>query len=268
MRRNLVVVLPVVLACAVAGIPWMRERARQREARTALFNAIQPVKLVNCEFERFGEAGDGGYVACRNLLDRASAVYSYGIGGFDNWGCAMSARVKAPVHEYDCFNTSLPGCGGFPGAQPVFHAECVGPEKNTDGNRLFDTPAAQIARNGDAGKRLVMKMDVEGAEWPTLLAMSDATLNQIDQLVVEFHTMKPERFLETIERLKRTFYIANLHWNNAVCDSSLSPMTSPAFELLLVNKELARLDPAGGVAPPNPLDAPNISVAADCQAAR
>lgn len=69
----------------------------------------------------------------------------------------------------------------------MFHEECVGPKRETIEGRLFDTLDAQIARNGDTGKRLVMKVDVEGAEWPSLLSMSDAALQQIDQLSVEFH---------------------------------------------------------------------------------
>ena len=39
--------------------------------------------------------------------------------------------------------------------------------------RLFDTVQNQLAKNGDANKRLVVKMDVEGAEWNSLLHASD-----------------------------------------------------------------------------------------------
>jgi hypothetical protein len=130
--------------------------------------------------------------------------------------------------------------------------------------------AAHLERNGDAGKRVIMKMDVEGAEWPSFMAAPESVLQQIDQLTVEFHTMEPDQFLPTIEKLKRVFYIANLHWNNAVCDPSLEPMTSPAFEIVFVNKAIAKLDPSGPPVVPNPFDAPNIpvSVTPDCQAVR
>lgn len=266
----------VLIAIVVAGLvplAWWGVRDYQahevlRQARTELLVAIQPVKLTNCEFERFGEAHDGGYVACRNLLDRATAAYSYGIGGFDDWGCSISARLQSPMHQYDCFNTAAPSCERFPGARPVFHAECVGPERKTDEGRLFDTVAAQVERNGDSGKRLIMKMDVEGAEWQSFLTMPDALLGQIDQLVVEFHIFNPDRYLETIEKLKRTFYVANLHWNNAVCDDGLDPLTSPAFEILFVNKHIATVAPGAVPVTPNPLDAPNIPLTAtpDCQA--
>jgi hypothetical protein len=270
MRRAVLIAIVVagLIPLAWWGVTEYQARAVLRAARAELLAAIQPVKLTNCEFERFGEAHDGGYVACRNLLDRATAAYSYGIGGFDDWGCSISARLKSPMHQYDCFNTDAPSCGKFPGARPVFHAECVGPERKTEEGRLFDTVAAQIDRNGDTGKRLIVKMDVEGAEWQSFLAMPDALLGQIDQLVVEFHIFKPDRYLETIEKLKRTFYIANLHWNNAVCDDDLDPLTSPAFEILFVNKSIAQVEPGGVPITPNPFDAPNIPLTAtpDCQA--
>jgi len=230
----------------------------------AIFDEIQPVKLSNCEFERIGDPHDGGYLACKNLVPQSQAVYSYGIAGTDEWGCHVSARLNLPVHEYDCFNPSRPTC--IPGATPVFHDECVGPKQITQEGRLFDTVENQISKNGDAGKRVIMKMDVEGAEWPSFLAMPDALLNQIDQLTVEFHDVDDPQYLEVIRKLKRTFHVANLHYNNwGVCSSEVAPLPSRVFELLLVNKRLGVVDPGGHANFPNPLDAPNHATEPDCQ---
>ena len=231
----------------------------------AIFDEIQPVKLSNCEFERIGDPHDGGYLACKNLVPQSQAVYSYGIAGTDEWGCRVSARLNLPVHEYDCFNPSQPECG--PGGTPKFHDECVGPKKATDQGRLFDTVENQIAKNGDAGKRIIMKMDVEGAEWPSFLAMSDSVLNQIDQLTVEFHDVNDPQYLEVIRKLKRIFYVANLHYNNWECRTDAAPLPGRVFELLLVNKSLGVLDPGGRPLFPNPLDAPNNDKLPDCQGA-
>jgi hypothetical protein len=229
----------------------------------ALFDEIQPVKLSNCEFERIGDPHDGGYLACKNLVPRSQAVYSYGIAGTDEWGCALSARLALPVHEYDCFNPSRPTC--IAGANPMFHDECVGPRQITDQGRLFDTVENHIAKNGDAGKRIIMKMDVEGAEWPSFLQMPDAVLNQIDQLTVEFHDVNDPAFLDVIRKLKRTFYVANLHYNNWECRVDAAPLPARVFELLFVNKSIGILDAGSTPVFPNPLDAANNPNLPDCQ---
>ncbi len=70
-----------------------------------------------------------------------------------------------------------------------------------------------------------------------------------------------------MSRLKRTFYVANLHWNNAGCRWGSPPFPSLAYEVLFVNKRIAVLDPAGQPTRPNPLDHPNRRGAPDCQVA-
>ena len=81
---------------------------RAEQARQVLFEEIQPVKLSNCQLERFGEPNDGGYLLCANLLGDVKSAYSYGISGYDQWGCDVSTRLRVRVHQYDCFNLTRP----------------------------------------------------------------------------------------------------------------------------------------------------------------
>ena len=69
------------------------------QRRQMLFAEIQPVRLANCELERFGEKADGGYLLCGNLLGEAGSAYSYGISGYDGWGCDVSTRLDVRVHQ-------------------------------------------------------------------------------------------------------------------------------------------------------------------------
>jgi len=233
-----------------------------RESRAALFALLQPVALSNCQLERFGEAHDGGYLMCANLLDSVQAGYSYGIAGYDQWGCDVSTKRHVPVHEYDCFDTTQPAC---PTGRTSFHAECVASTRKTENGRPFDTIANQFARNGDSSKRIVMKIDVEGAEWDSFLAVSDETLQQIDQLAVEFHGVHERTSVEAVQRLKKFFEVVHVHYNNASCIGGMEPFPSWAYEVLFVNKRLAVVNPAGQPAGVHPLDARNIPVLRDCQ---
>jgi hypothetical protein len=256
----ILVLLGGVALAAVARARWYRTTPVGQ--RQALLEALQPVALANCELKRFGEPFDGGYVLCANLLNEVRSAYSYGISGYDGWGCDISRQLKVKVHEYDCFNLQRPVCDG--GAL-MFHPECVAGARSTDSDgRVFDTPEAQIARNGDAGRYLVMKMDVEGAEWDTLTQSADAVLDQIDQLAIEFHGAKEPRFLEVVEKLKRKFYIVNLHFNNYSCARSVRPFPAWAYEVLFVSKRVGILDRATS-AQFSPLNTPNKPAAYDCQ---
>jgi hypothetical protein len=109
-------------------------------------------------------------------------------------------------------------------------------------------------------------MDVEGAEWASLLATPDSVLAMIDQLVIEFHGNDNRTFVDTVEKLKRQFYVAHFHTNNVACYQGFEPFTSWANEVLLVNKRVGVLDASGGIPKlPNALDAPNDPSKIDCQ---
>jgi hypothetical protein len=212
---------------------------RFRQIREALYAEVQPVALRNCALSRFGSAHDGGYLMCGNLIRGVAAAYSYGIGPNDDWGCAISTQFKVPTHQYDCFDPARPVCttGRF-----VFHNECVGAKREQVESRTFDTLAGQIASNGDAGSHLVVKIDVEGAEWDALMATPDAVLQRIDQLAMELHGVNDAKFVATVKRLKQHFHVVNLNVNNHSCTPYAAPFTGWAYQVLLVNKRIGVLD--------------------------
>src|SRR5215831_16389721 len=256
----LVVALAVVARNQAAAHKSRQAQDGQADRRRAYFELLQPVALTNCELERFGEPNDGGYLMCGNLLGGVQAGYSYGISGYDGWGCDVSTKAKVTVHEYDCFDTTEPEC---PKGALKFHAECVGDKPRTEEGRVFDTMTNQFGKNGDASKRIVMKMDVEGSEWDSLLSAPDTLFEQIDQFVVEFHGVGDERNgtqeqkQRVVQRLKRFFEVGHIHFNNATCGDGVEPFPSWAYEVLFVNKRLAVVDSTRRVVGPHPLDAPN-----------
>jgi hypothetical protein len=250
--------------------PVVRQPLAVVQQRQALFDMLQPVALTDCQLERFGEAHDGGYLMCGNLLRGVQSGYSYGIGGYDKWGCDVSTKFNVTVHQYDCFDTTQPVCSD---GQTVFHAECVGDTTSRVEGRVFDTIMNHVAKNGDSSKRIVLKVDVEGAEWDSLLSVPDATLKQIDQMAVEFHWIQDEQFhwvheekyLRVVRRLKQFFHIGHIHFNNASCIGDLEPFPSWAYEVLFVSKRLAAVDPSRKANGLHPADARNNASLPDCQ---
>ena len=233
------------------------------QVRAALLEEIQPVTLSNCELQRFGTTNDGDYLLCGNLSQEIESAYSYGVGSDDTYGCDVSTRYEVPVHQYDCFDPARPTCTG---GNFVFHDECIGPKRLEEGGRVFDTLQNQIARNGDAGKRIIVKIDTEGAEWDSLLAAPDEVLDRIDQMPIEFHKVESPKTLELVRRLKTKFYPVALHFNNNACGTDAAPLPAWAFQVLWVNKRIGKLDKkAPFPAPASALDTPDHPGLPDCQ---
>jgi hypothetical protein len=268
LRRRLLVFLfiALVVSALAALVVWRWPRPvipmTAAQVRAALFAELQPVEIENCRLERFGEPNDGGYLMCGNLLDSVKAGYSYGISGYDQWGCDIARRLNVRVHQYDCFDLDKPACRD---GVTVFHAECIAPSRTIDeAGRVFDTFARQFASNGDDATRVVVKIDVEGAEWQTFLETAPEVFQRIDQLVVEFHGVDREHHLAAVRRLKKFFYVAHLHMNNYACAPGLEPWPAWAYEVLFINKRIAVAgEPRSR--DPHPLDAPNKPIAPDCQ---
>jgi hypothetical protein len=250
----------VLLAVTLAGVACGRDSAPIRQD---LLRELQPVTLQDCTLKRYGSAYDGGYVLCENLIQGVQSAYSYGIDREDNWGCHLSRDFQLTVHQYDCFTPERPTCEG---GRYVFHDECVGDLTTTIDGNLFDTMPNQIAKNGDATKRLIVKMDVEGAEWEALMATPDEVLARIDQMPMELHGTDDARFLEIVRKLKRQFHLVNLHFNNFACSPDLAPFPAAAYQVLWVNKRLAEVDTAAPVpAPMSAANAPDNPRGPDCQ---
>ena len=266
LRSVTLTIVGVALFAAAACRPPEGTAAPASDIRAALLEELKPVTLKNCDLKRYGGPNDGGYLMCGNLVQGIQTLYSYGIDTEDNWGCQLSRQLNVPVHQYDCFTEERPQCekGLF-----VFHDECVGTRTETiDGNR-FDTLPNQIARNHDTTSRLIVKIDIEGAEWDSLLATPDAVLDRIEQMPMELHGVDEPRFLDLVRRLKTRFYLVNLHFNNYGCNAESAPMPSRAYQVLWVNKRVGVLDPDAPVpAPPSPLNAPDGPDLPDCQIGR
>jgi hypothetical protein len=266
MRRHAVRVtfVLILLAAALAiAIGDIGRRAAARRLREEILAELQPVALKNCKLKRFGSANDGGYLMCENLIEPLDAAYSYGVGTNDDWGCEMSRRYHVPVHQYDCFDPARPSCDG---GKFVFHNECVGDRTGYRGSRFFDTLENQIRRNGDTGRRLIIKMDIEGGEWDSLLATPDELLASIPQITMEMHGFNDPKIVEVLRRLKRNFYLVNLHFNNWSCTSRAAPLPAWAYQTHWVNKRIGVPDPAAPFpVPMSPLNAPDSPTWPDCQ---
>jgi len=174
------------------------------------------------DFERVGENYDGGYIICADGLKNSGlkGAYSYGISGYDGWGMDIAQRYKIPLYEYDCFNKNAPKpCSG---CQVKFSPECIRGNNETNPNSAFKTFTEHIKLNGQSNappSSLMLKVDVEGAEWNVFESENASTLSQVRQITTELHHLqhkhKHGHYLKAVRSLLDAgFSIAHLHGNN------------------------------------------------------
>ena len=124
-----------------------------------------------------------------------------------------------------------------------------------------------IKRNEHEAKtNMILKMDVEGAEWDFLATVTSETLNKFDQMVFEFHDMiKPKTqsemldVLTCIKKINRTHSLVHLHANNhgtllILDDKILMPNV---LELTYVKTSNYELVDDENIFLPLPFDQPN-----------
>lgn len=280
-RINLVLVLLLFIVCA-----WQIKGAIEtKQVLDSILGALRPVHISNCDLKKYGPPNDGGYFLCRNLIDSQQTAYSYGIENRDGWGCDISKEFGILVHQYDCFDLRRPLCD-WGGGDFLFHEECIGSKAETVEGRVFDTLFSHIEKNQDKQKKIVIKMDVEGAEIDSLLTVPASTLQNINQLVLEMHGIyarngifylenidRLRKLIQVIDKLKQHFFVVNVHFTNMFClkDQNwpmfINPsLPSPIFEALFVNKTVATPDYDKAPIVPSLEDSgPNFPMHSDCQ---
>lgn len=180
----------------------------------AIVRLLQTCRVDGIEMVRVGGERDGGYVMLDTLRPPAvTAAYSFGVGHDVSWDVAVAAR-GIDLFLYDHTVKRLP----VPVPRATFFRTGIRGRKPVSGQK---TVAEVLADNGHAGRRdLVLKMDIEGAEWPVLEEVSSETLESFAQIVIEYHGMgealEPEgygRLHAALEKLTRTHQPIHVHGN-------------------------------------------------------
>ncbi len=162
---------------------------------------------------RLGPPTDGGYILA-DCLDQAQSVLSYVISVEYRFDIDMAARG----HQVFMFDHTIDGINVV---HPNMHYFKQGVAGETDPAALLYSVNAHLQMHQIAGERLILKMDVEGAEFEALIAMPDDVLGRFEQIVFEVHGLGHlgdagfrARFCRLFEKLNRQFTLFHVHANN------------------------------------------------------
>jgi len=198
-------------------------------------------------WQRFGESYDGGYLSCMDHMEKGDlrAAYSMGVSDHDKWSSDVFTKFNIPVYQYDC-TVAAPAedC-----AQCHFFQACLQSELDPTAKNLTLREAVQhtMSDGTQAPRSLLMKMDIEGAEWKILARTDLATLSNFRQLVIEFHGLQQEdrhaEYLAAMKRLQQAgFQVVHVHGNNCCDVYSKDGLAIPEFIEVTLDAMSEKLD--------------------------
>ena len=201
------------------------------------------------------EDGDGGYIMLNDFQDRGVA-YSFGISNDVTWDNIM-AELGYDIYMYDHTITNLP----YERKEFHFFREGISGENEKD--QPLKTLEYFIERNNHVlNKNMILKMDVEGAEWDFLETVDSNILNQFDQIVFEMHNIihagYGDKILRLLDKINETHAVVHVHGNNSGWILTVGNTIFPdVLEITYVNKNKYKIMENKDICLPLQIDSAN-----------
>lgn len=171
--------------------------------------AIKQVQGYN--FKRIGKNNDGGYVMLDDF-DDVNVAYSFGVGADISWEKAI-AEHKIDVFSYD---HTIP----YPPATALgvhWKKIGVGGQNSIDENK-FTLNTILKNNNHTSNSDMILKMDIEGAEYDVIENTNFEVLNLFKQITLEYHYLLEEsmenRVISSFEKMNVSHVPVWVHANN------------------------------------------------------
>jgi hypothetical protein len=187
------------------------------------------------------KVADGGYIVPDVLLDAISVIYNYGIG--DDASFELDFLTLYPdkvVRSFDHTIQTHPS----PAPGIVFYKEGLssGVTKNTS---TFEN---HLIKCGDENKLVLLKLDVEGAEYDYIKSADINVLRKsVGGIILELHWLDDnlDDALRILGKLRQHFKCVHWHNNNWGSIFSEGSLFFPTVvELTMVNSEKFDLNPS------------------------
>lgn len=187
---------------------------KEESAHFQLVSLLSPMDVVGSKYIRIGSAGDGGYV----MLDifskaKVDVAYSLGIGNDVSWDMDI-AEKGIDIFMYDHTLEYLPL------KHQRFHFFKTGIGRKYISSE-FEELESEIRKNGHENcENILLKVDIEGAEWPLFADMPEETMKQFVQIVIELHgvTVKDNidnagNLIRILSKINNTHQSVHVHAN-------------------------------------------------------
>jgi hypothetical protein len=229
----------------------------------SLLKPLEPMKVGGFKKTRAGRERDGGYVMLDDFVG-IEAAYSIGISDEISWDKWIVER-GIDVFQYD-HTIEAP-----PERHEKMHWRKLGLGTSDEPDASLASMATMLAQNGHAHSRdLILKIDIEDAEWDVFGALDPAIMSQFRQIVGEFHRFtnvatpsRCERMRKAIIALTADHHLVHVHGNNYGPYLIMGGVPIPdSLELTFVRKDDKTFEASDEIFPTS-LDVPNNPGLAD-----
>jgi hypothetical protein len=164
---------------------------------------------IRFPLNRFGSENDGGYLLFDGI-EPNTELLSFGIGDNLDFEQDIAPRVNR-ILAFDGSINNLPK--SVPGLE--FLNKYVGSQTSADTVSINEILSEVVS------ERLILKIDIEGAEWKVFGELNDVQYARFDQIVGEFHGLGSIKNngdlidkIQVLETLHSRFTLVNSHPNN------------------------------------------------------
>lgn len=222
-----------------------------------ILSLLTPMAAVGCGKVRLGDDWDGGYV----LLDQLASdgvCLSLGVGDNVSFDLVL-AELGYDVLQFD--HT----VDGPPLSHERFRFNRIGISDRTPSSDGFFSIADILTIHGLRQRDdLILKMDIEGAEWGAIPLASPEDLDHFSQICIEFHDLGQlthpafaEMAAAVFRHLRQTHLAVHVHGNNNCPMYSVLGVPVPdVLEITLARRRSHEFVPSTEIFPTG-IDHPN-----------
>lgn len=191
-------------------------------------------KVRGYEMVRIGSMGDGGYVMVDDFKNKEIA-YSIGIASEIGWDMEMAQRG----FQVFCFDHTI---NGLPICHDQLHFIKLGLAGSSNISHRLCTLDTMLDLNNHCEKcKMILKIDIEGAEWNFLQMVSSDILERFSQITMELHdllnTDSYEKIISGLEKLNQTHQVVWVHANCSGGARKYKSLVMPdLLEITLANR--------------------------------
>lgn len=233
----------------------------QAQIRNTL-RLLRPQRAVGFQKKRFGSANDGGYVLLDDF-EGVDAALSLGIERNIDWDCAVADRGLR-VYQFD-HTVDAPAPDD---PRMIFSRTMIAPEA-AEGAETLESIVFRLDK-GHVRPNLMLKMDIECAEWPVLEATSLDAISRFSQITCELHHFMMfahlewrQTFFRGLRKLSKFYAPVHIHANNYAGWVPIAGIAVPAvLEVTFANRSIYPFDTTDELFPGS-LDAPCDPTRAD-----
>ena len=179
------------------------------DEQMCIYHLLCPKEVVGKERVFVGPDKEGGTYIMLNDFEDIKIAYSLGIDNNIDFDKDL-AEKGIDIYMYDHTIDKLPS------ENPKFHWKKIGVGGNSDRSDKIQTLLDMMKENGHLNeKNMILKIDVEGAEWNTFKDIPEDVLTQFKYILLEYHfyNLEASVIYNILKKIHKTHQVYFIHTN-------------------------------------------------------